>query len=70
MRWRILPAGEEDLFDNVNNEGEVGINNDDYPDCEILENALYQEKTLDELMGEWNQKWTAGQESVGVEVTE
>ena len=64
------PAGEEDLFDNVNNEGEVGINNDDYPDCEILENALYQEKTLDELMGEWNQKWTAGQESVGVEVTD
>ena len=30
------PEGEEDLFDQVNLESEVGINNDDYPDCEIL----------------------------------
>lgn len=63
------PAGEEDLFDNVNIESEVGINRDDYPDCEILEGALYGEKTLDELMGEWNEKWSAAQESLGVEVT-
>lgn len=64
------PAGEEDLFDEVNLESEVGINNDDYPDCEILESALYGTKTLDELMGEWNEKWTRAQETLGVEVTE
>lgn len=64
------PEGEEDLFNNVNLESEVGINNDDYPDCEILESALYGTKTLDELMGEWNAKWTSAQESLGVEVTE
>lgn len=64
------PEGEEDLFDTVNNEGEVGINNDDYPDCEILEAALYNERTLDELMAEWNEKWAAGQEAAGVTVTE
>ncbi len=64
------PAGEEDLFDNVNNYGEVGINNDDYPDCAILEAALYGERTLDEIMDEWNQKWAAGQEAAGVTVTE
>lgn len=64
------PEGEEDLFDNVNLQSEVGINNDDYPDCEILEAALYGTKTLDELMGEWNAKWTSAQETLGVEVTE
>lgn len=64
------PEGEEDLFDTVNNEGEVGINNNDYPDCEILENALYQEKSLDEIMDEWNEKWAVGQEAAGIEVDE
>ena len=50
--------GEENLFDDVNNESEVGINNNDYPDCEIL----------DTLMAEWNAKWTAAQESLGVDI--
>lgn len=60
--------GEEDLFDDVNTESEVGINNDDYPDCEILEAALYGTKTLDQLMEEWNAKWSAAQETLGVEI--
>lgn len=64
------PEGEEDLFDEVNNESEVGLNNDDYPDCEILESALYGTKTLDELMDEWNAKWSAAQETLGVEIYE
>ncbi len=64
------PEGEEDLFDNVNNESEVGINNNDYPDCEILEAALYGTRTLDEIMDEWNQKWSSAQESLGVEVNQ
>ena len=60
--------GEETLFDDVNNESEVGINNNDYPDCEILESALYGTKDLDTLMAEWNAKWTAAQESLGVDI--
>lgn len=60
--------GEETLFDDVNNESEVGINNNDYPDCEILESALYGTKDLDTLMSEWNAKWTAAQESLGVDI--
>ena len=60
--------GEENLFDDVNNESEVGINNNDYPDCEILESALYGTKDLDTLMAEWNAKWTAAQESLGVDI--
>ncbi|MDO4296938.1 MAG: ABC transporter substrate-binding protein [Lachnospiraceae bacterium] len=63
-------AGEETLFNEVNNEAEVGINNDDYPDCEILEGALYGSATLDELMDNWNQKWSDAQETLGVEVYE
>lgn len=62
------PEGEEDLFDEVNNQSEVGLNNNDYPDCEILENALFRSMTLDELMGNWNEKWTAAQERLGVEI--
>ncbi|MDC7288056.1 ABC transporter substrate-binding protein [Blautia schinkii] len=62
--------GEETLFNELNNESEVGINNDDYPDCEILEAALYGSSTLDELMDNWNQKWSDAQESLGIEVAE
>lgn len=60
--------GEETLFDDVNSESEVGIQNNDYPDCEILEAALYGSRTLDEIMDEWNQKWSAAQEKLGVEI--
>lgn len=62
--------GEETYFNDVNNESEVGINNNDYPDCEILEAALYESATLDELMDTWNEKWSDAQESLGIEVTE
>ena len=34
------------------------------------EAALKGEKTLDEIMAEWNEKWTSGQEAVGVEITQ
>ncbi len=62
------PAGEEDLFDNVNLQSEVGINSDDYPDINIIECALTGSKSLDDIMKEWNEKWSAAQESLGVEV--
>ncbi|MBE6071923.1 MAG: carbohydrate ABC transporter substrate-binding protein [Clostridium butyricum] len=60
--------GEETLFNDINNESEVGLGKDDYPDCEILESALNKTKTIDELMDEWNAKWSAAQEKLGVEV--
>lgn len=62
------PDGEEDYFDKVNLESEVGINNDDYPDCAIVEAALTGSKTLSEIMDEWNAKWTRAQESLGMEI--
>lgn len=60
--------GEETLFNDVNNESEVGINNDDYPNCYLAECAMYGSKTLDEVIAEWNQQWSDAQQSLGVEV--
>lgn len=60
--------GEETLFDDINNESEVGINNNDYPDCAIVEAALYKTQTLEQVMDEWNEKWTNAQKSLEVEI--
>lgn len=62
------PAGEETLFSDINNKSEVGINTDNKPDSDILEAALTGFKTLDEIMAEWNAKWTAGQEACNAEI--
>ena len=62
------PEGHEDDFDQVNLESEVGISNDDYPDLNIIECALLKNKTLDEIMDDWNAKWTRGQEAKGMEI--
>lgn len=58
--------GEESLYDDIRNTAEVLSG--DYPVCEVLEAALYDSKKLDDLMGEWNEKWTSAQESFSVEV--
>ena len=60
--------GEETLFTDINNESEVGLNTDNTPDCDILEAALTQSRTLDDIMSEWNEKWTKAQEKYNVEI--
>lgn len=60
------PAGEESLYNDINNESELGINVANEPIQAIVEAALTGSQTLDEIMDEWNQKWTAAQESNGV----
>ena len=62
------PEGEEDYFDQVNLLSECGINNDDYPDCTIVEAALMKNKTLDDIMNEWNEKWTNAQTELNMEI--
>lgn len=59
-------AGEEDLSDKITNDAEVLSGND--PVCTVLEGALYGTQSLDDIMNDWNQKWTTAQESNGVEV--
>ena len=60
--------GEESLYDDLRSTADVLSG--DYPVSNVLEAALYGTKTLDELMGEWNEQWISAQESLGVEVTE
>ncbi len=60
--------GEDGLYDKIRNKAEVLSG--DYPPSEVLEAALYGNKSLDDLMGEWNQKWSDAQSSEGVEITE
>lgn len=60
--------GEESLYDDLCNESEVLKG--DYPVSDILEAALYGTSTLDEKMDEWNKKWTAAQDNLGVEIKE
>ena len=62
------PAGEENLFDEVNNLSECGLNSSDYPDCMIVEDAMQGKKTLDDIMDEWNEKWSAAQKELNVEI--
>ncbi len=58
--------GEENLYDDVRNTAEVLSG--DYPVSTVLEAALYGSESLDDLMDEWNAKWTAAQESCGAEI--
>lgn len=60
--------GEEDLFGDLNKESELGINTDNYPDQAILEAALTKSSTLDEIMNDWNERWSAAQKKFNVEV--
>lgn len=62
--------GEEDYFDTINSDSEVGLNTDSAPKSQIVEHALAKDMTLDEIMDEWNQKWSQAQQDNGIEVEE
>lgn len=57
--------GEEDLYTNINNESELGLNSSPDDKNNIVECALSGSMTLDEIMDEWNERWTAAQEKYG-----
>lgn len=63
--------GEETLFSDLNKESELNINNaGDSKIQAIVEAAANQDMSFDDIMNEWNEKWSAAQEAKGVEVTE
>lgn len=62
------PAGEETLFNDLNSESEVSLNVDNFHVCQVLEHALIGDMTLDEIVADWNQRWTKAQEKYGVAV--
>lgn len=61
------PEGEETLFDDVNNESELGLNNSGYIAKEVLQAAISKDKKMEDMVKEWNEKWTTAQENKGVE---
>lgn len=63
-------AGEEDLFNELNAESELSINaGGDAKVQAIVEHAANGDMTFDDIMAEWNAKWSGAQESLGVEAT-
>ena len=63
--------GEEDLLNKLNSESELNVRNGgDSKIQEIIEHASIGDMSFDEIMDDWNQKWTDAQEACGVDITE
>lgn len=57
--------GEETLFNDVNNESELGLNSSGAVATQIVEAAISGSASMEDLVNEWNDKWTAAQEKYG-----
>jgi ABC-type glycerol-3-phosphate transport system substrate-binding protein len=63
--------GEEDLLNTLNTDSELNINaGGDTKIQEIVEHAANGDEKFDDIMADWNQRWSDAQESNGVKVTE
>ncbi len=62
------PAGEETFLNDLNTASEIGINMENTHVNRILEAALDGSETLDEIMADWNAKWTKAQQDKGIAV--
>jgi len=62
------PEGEENLWNDINNDSELGINVSGAVPTEVVESAVTGDKTMDDLVQEWNEKWTSAQENNGITV--
>jgi ABC-type glycerol-3-phosphate transport system substrate-binding protein len=64
-------AGEETLMNDLNSDSELRFNNGgDLKVQQIIENAFYGTKTYDEIMQDWNARWSDAQDYLGVEVNQ
>lgn len=64
------PAGEENLLNDLNVKSELGINMENTHVQRIVEAALDGTETLDDIVADWNAKWSAAQEELGIEIIE
>ena len=64
------PAGEETLFNDVNIESEVGINNENTHVQRIVEAAMDQSETMQDIVEDWNTRWSEAQEKLNIQVAE
>lgn len=58
--------GEESLFNDINNASELGLNVSGAIPVQIVEEAVSGTKTMEDMVKEWNEKWTAAQEANNV----
>ena len=64
-------AGEETLLNDMNAETELRFNaGGDAKIQEIIEHGFNGTKTFDEIMEDWNERWTDAQDYLGVEVNQ
>ncbi|MDO5391481.1 MAG: extracellular solute-binding protein [Eubacteriales bacterium] len=61
-----VPAGEENLGNDVNNESELGINVSGDMAKTVVEAAIDGAPSMEEIAAGWNEKWTAAQEKFGI----
>ena len=63
--------GEEDVLNLLNADSELNFNNGGNDKIQaIIEHAANGDESFDDIMNEWNQKWSDAQEAEGIEVTE
>lgn len=60
------PEGEEQYFEDINNMSEISLDADPTHVAEIIEAAIDDTKTFDEIMDKWNEAWSKAQQSAGV----
>lgn len=61
--------GEEDYLNDMNSESELNFNNGGNDKVQaIVEHASKGDESFDDIMKEWNQKWSDAQEANGIEV--
>lgn len=63
-------AGEETFLNDVNTKSEVGINMENTHVQRVLEAAYDKSETMDEIVADWNAKWSAAQTELGIEVNQ
>ena len=64
-------AGEEDLLNTLNADSELNFNaGGDTKVQEIIEHAANGDMSYDDIIADWNQRWTDAQESNGVEINQ
>ena len=62
------PVGEETFHDDLNSESELAIQSAADPRmCALVDEAANGGKTLDDIMAEWDAKWSGAQETLGID---
>lgn len=62
------PEGEETLFNDLNTKSELGINSENTHVQRIVEAALDQSETMDDIVTDWNESWSKAQEDLSISV--